>query len=956
MPVRTDTVRIDGLLDFLNVEVAPGDALIEATLVGSDLSGDRRKVHILGPPDSLSIDLRNRELFADGNSLSNGTVRVFDRWGYQLSDGVTVTVDADSGRILANDLERDKDGSQIGVENGAATFMYKAGSMSGAAKIRATVGALQVSEVVLLKTPLEKFSVVGLASATGQSLTAHRDRTGLQDDESYPDGLKTDGRLAVYARGTVLKDYRLIASYDTDRKDRTRFYRDLDPDFLYSIYGDNSMLSYDAQTTHPLYLRLERDKSYAMVGDFNTDLTKQEFTLYNRTLYGVKANHETEGWRLSGFGSLTDRKVVQREIRGTGLSGLYDLGSINLTPGSEKVRVETRDRFHSEVILKQADLYRFGDYEIDYAQGTIFFKQPVPAIDGNGNPVYIVIAYEAYDNREKSFLAGGRVEHDLISKCLTLGVNGVVEEQQPTNYSLLGGDLKFTPTEQVTVNGELGRSDHFTGSGLAYKIETDLKPVPEVGLRGYYRQVEQGFLNVTQSGSGRELGTRKYGATGTLTPLGSTKIVGDYYKSRQETQADDVTIESASGELGQKLAGNLAGSLKLEDLHYDGPSRDTVNGRLSKHSLLGSAEMTYALSERLTVSAREERNLGKDQDITRPNATILSGNYKVIESVTLQANQKFYEDGGSLSFFGITSTPVEGTSLYGKYEIGNAIGQNRNMLSIGLKNRLKLPWDLTANFGFERAKDLQARLEETPTDDHTAVSGSLEYLPELSLKGSFKAEYGDDLRTKKWNYFAGLDYRAHRDVSLIGKYLLSCDEAKQGNGHQTRYHLILGTAYRPVMSDWLNVIGKYEMKGDLNSYLAPFLDDRASIVSVHAFLEPVRRVELGMKYAFKRGQQSSENFDFASHTSFYLVNARFNITQLLDIGGEYRLLHQDESGGDLSGYNAETGYALIKNMRVAAGYNFKGFKEQDLVDYSFWSEGPYMRVSFKFDESLFGGL
>lgn len=954
--VRRDTIRIDGLLDFLNVEVPAGNIIIEVRQLrrdGTTFQSAKRNLHILGPPASLSTTLQQNSIPADGKSTIAGSVKIFDQWNYQIENGINITVMVDSGIIHAEDLDPQKSGTQIPLVNGEARFEYISGKTSGTAVIKTGVNSIESSAEINLTTPYEKFTLVGLATGTGQSAKAYGDFSSLQTKDSYPDGLKTDGRVALYARGTVFSDYRLTASFDSDRRERSRFYRDLDPDFLYSIYGDNSMLYYDAQTTRQLYARLERNKSYLMVGDFNSDLTKQEFTLYNRTLYGVKAEHQSKNLNITGFGSLTDKKVVQKEIRGTGLSGLHNLGALNITQGSEKIRIETRDRFHSEVLLKQLDQYRFSDYEIDYAQGTIFFKQPVPAIDGEGNPVYIVASYEAYDGSDKSYLSGGRVEYSPFDQ-LTVGVNGVVEEQQPKNYMLYGGDLKANIGDLFTLNGEVGQSNHFTGNGMAYKVETGITPISEIGLKGYYRNVDKGFFNITQSGSGRELGSKKYGASGTGHLTSTTKLTGDYYNSLQQSQSGEVKINSLSGSVEQSFFSDFNTSLKVEDIKYDGPGRDTSSARLKTHSVLGSGKLSYTLSQRLSVAVQHERNFGSDQDVTKPNATMLNAEYRIIDPVSLQAQQKFYEKGGSLSSFGVSSTPLAGTTLYGKYEIGNAIGQYRNMLSIGLKNQLKLGWDLAANFGFERAKSLEQRLGETPTDDHTAVSAGLEYLPTMPVKASAKAEYGDNNLAKKYNYFLGFDWRLYNDLSLIAKNLLSFDNAKKSDGYQNRYHGILGFAYRPVETNWLNLIGKVEMKSDNNHYLTPFVDTRASILSAHAFIEPIERVELGLKYAYKYGVDKSDNFSFASHTQFYLANLRYNLSRKFDLGGEFRLLHQTETGDYLVGYHAEVGYIMIDNFRIGAGYNFKGFGEKDLVDYSLWSKGPFVRMSMKFDEGFFG--
>ncbi len=68
-----------------------------------------------------------------------------------------------------------------------------------------------------------------------------------------------------FARGTVFDDYLMTLSVDTDRKIEDQIYRDLDPNSLYSMYGDNSIVTYEAQSTSPVYAKIERDRSVPLV-------------------------------------------------------------------------------------------------------------------------------------------------------------------------------------------------------------------------------------------------------------------------------------------------------------------------------------------------------------------------------------------------------------------------------------------------------------------------------------------------------------------------------------------------------------------------------------------------------------------------------------------------------------------------------------------------------------------
>ncbi len=941
------TTRIDGTVDFINLVVEPGGVTFEVRVVNPDGSvafSDNRFMHILGAPSKIKINFNNNRVEADGLSALQGTAKVYDKWGYVIPNDVYVTIFSDSGTITTADADPTQTGIQIRVVNGAAEFTYQAGSSAGIAKISASVG--QVSEIfeVNLDTPKEPFTLIGLATGKGGMYSAKGNRSVLANDKSFPNGLDGDGRLAVYARGTVMEEWLLTASFDSDRKNRSKFFRELDPDYLYSIYGDNSMLYYDIQTNRNLYVKIERNQTYGLFGDFNTSLMGQEFISYNRTLNGLKIGHQDKQWNVTTFGSLTDRKAVQVELRGQGLSGFYNLGYIDITPGSEKIRIETRDRFHSEILLRTEDRFRFSDYDIDYEQGTVFFKQPVPSVDHNGNPVYIMVSFEAVTGIASSYIAGARVENKFFEN-LSVGITGVTEEQSPKNFTLIGTDAKYQMFSNLLLSGEFARSNNLGGAGYAYKAETRYIPFENLNLNGYYRNVEKGFTNVTQIGGMRELGTQKYGISGDYRFTPFSKVFTEYFHTTQNNNAGgNNVVNSITGGIEHRFMNNLSGQLKT----------DTSQPALSTQSTLASAKVDYKMTERLIFSALHERNLGSENDRTRPNATSLLGEYKATETITLQAQEKFYEDGGMLSTIGATTTIFENTQAYGKYEIGNAIGNYRNQISIGLNNKVKLTDDLTGYLGYEKTKGLGQRLGEAQTNDHTAYSAAVEYLPKAPIKVTTKVEFGENSNADKTNFtFAG-DYHFERDFSLILKYRSSDESSKRSSNYRTLIHLITGIAYRPVDVDWINAIAKYEVKKDKNHFIAPFIDYATTIISVHTFIEPIQRLEFGIKYAFKNALENSTFFSATTNTNFYLLRAEYDITDDWSAGAEYRLLQQLEAGDKLDGYCADINYAVIQNVRLSVGYNFKGYKERDLVDYALWSHGPFIKVNWKFTETTFG--
>jgi len=219
----------------------------------------------------------------------------------------------------------------------------------------------------------------------------------------------------------------------------------------------------------------------------------------------------------------------------------------------------------------------------------------------------------------------------------------------------------------------------------------------------------------------------------------------------------------------------------------------------------------------------------------------------VTNDLSLYAQQRFLQGQGQLTTVGVNTKVAEGTSVYGRYELGNAISGERNAATVGLKNSLKLTDELTANVLYEKTKNLGKRLAEARTDDHDAVSASLEYLPRFPLRASLKGEYGEDANNLRKGFDFGVSYRLLRDLSMVAKGTNYRAESRSQAGYTKQQDYMFGLAYRPVNVNWLNVIRKSNTRLQDNQVVQPTNYYRATIVSAHASVEPLADVEIGMK-------------------------------------------------------------------------------------------------------------
>ena len=87
----------------------------------------------------------------------------------------------------------------------------------------------------------------------------------------WNDGKDSAGvRAAFFLKGKIKGDFLLTAAYDSDKDTQERLFRDIQPDEFYPVYGDSAVRGYDAQSTSRLYVRIDKNRSYLLWGDFTT--------------------------------------------------------------------------------------------------------------------------------------------------------------------------------------------------------------------------------------------------------------------------------------------------------------------------------------------------------------------------------------------------------------------------------------------------------------------------------------------------------------------------------------------------------------------------------------------------------------------------------------------------------------------------------------------------------------
>jgi hypothetical protein len=209
-----------------------------------------------------------------------------------------------------------------------------------------------------------------------------------------------------------------------------------------------------------MYVRVDWDRSQALWGNYETGLTGNEFAQYDRSLYGARVLHDSVGTTSLGqprthataFASETQTALGHSEFLGTGGS-LYYLKHRDVLPGSEKARIEIRDR-DSGRVLSNVPLVRGADYEIDALQGRIVLARPLSQIvaplapslikdeplDGDRSVLLVDYEYVPAGFDADQLTAGARAKQ-WIGDHVAVGGTYVQENREGQDYNLHGGDL-----------------------------------------------------------------------------------------------------------------------------------------------------------------------------------------------------------------------------------------------------------------------------------------------------------------------------------------------------------------------------------------------------------------------------------------------------------------------------------------------------------------------------------
>lgn len=983
-------------IEYIGVVLKPGSNLLEAE--STDQHGnvrERIKLTVRAPGAMARLQMEAPESArADGKTAVKVVVRITDEAGLPVHERGQLTLENNAGVWNVQDQSNIEPGIQTMIEGGVAELEYIPPERPGNGRLQASINRLVATRDMIFLPDLRPLTGIGIVegvidlSRRGKielgSNAANAFESELGNPSTDAGDARVAARTAMYFHGAILGEYLLSAAYDSDKQNAREMLRDIRPDQFYPVYGDSSVKSFDAQSSGKLYVRIDKNRSFLLYGDFMTASSQEvrQLSQINRAVNGLRHQYENADLRMTSYASRDTLRQKVLEFPANGTSGPFVLGARGeMILNTETVEILVRDANQMNLVLKTKPMTRFVDYTIEPVSKTLLFTAPVSSYDpdGNLNPQSIRVSYSVDGGGDPYWVAGSDLQL-RVSDQLQLGAVAHVDED-PENQRKLAAFTALAKLDDKTVLAAelVGTESDLKQSGSAARVEIKRED-RDSRLHAQLSHTSTGFDNPNASSAAGQTNAslRMEYRINEQTQLKGEAIYNQSRADGSNTDMKGVSLavqrklnEHLTGEIGirsgQQNSGSAAAfnfaSVSGGGFGSDvGGSTAAIGGGISNGSL-NFTSLRGRLTSQLPMWPGAEVFIDAEQALQQADKRALSiggsylindkarvyGRYGLISSLydnpydanTYNGIQK------NVGLLGVETSYMEGGRFFNEYRMVDTIDGRGAQAATGVRNTFSISDNLRANAGVEHT----GALGGVNGLRSTAYTGSLEYRPHERLRSAASLELRDGSDTDSKLASAGMALKLDSDWSLLARAVAS-DVSSARDGANTVYvRQQIGFAYRPVDQDLWNLIGRYEHRKEEqqgqpdNNYFT-----EAHIVSLHANYQPRREAVYSARYAAKWGLLDRDGLSSSSFTQLLMGRASLDLNAKWDIGLQAGI-SWSRDGVSQKVVGAEAGYQLMPNLWLSGGYNWLGLSEPDLGGPYFTSQGPYVRMRFKFDEN-----
>jgi uncharacterized repeat protein (TIGR01451 family) len=987
--------RID-IWTYIAIDLRPGHNVLEVST--TDPFGNIRKstanIVVNSEVAKVVITAPKGALQADGVSLVPVKIDLFDKDGAPFKSEAQVTLDASAGAWLAKDFDEKTPGVQTFVSGAHVDLRLLSPVDAGDVKLRVSANGITSEATVSFVPALRPMTAAGVVEyALNFSHAGKNSIIPADGSEGFEETLRlfsttsssfsAGARSAMYLKGKVLGSNLLTMSYDSNKVSGSTMFRDIQPDQFYPVYGDSSTRGFDAQTTSKLYLRIDNGKSYLLYGDFQTADSgiQRMVTNYSRSLTGLKHHYENGKVSATSFASYDTFKQVVQEFAANGTSGPFTFSYTNGIQNSEKVEILVRDRNQQAMVLSQNTMSRFSDYEFEPFTGRLLFKSPIPTLDENMNPIYIRVTYEVEQGGSR-FWAGGIDSQYKLNERVSLGLIAIADANPQESYQLYGLNSTLHPTKTGIISAELGNShDQLTGSGIGYRVEYK-EEMKRFNSDLYLGRTTATFVNQSgtlSKGRGEDGGRFKFKIDS------ASALDGEFLRSEDVTTGG--TQVGARFGFERKLSKRF--KLRIDLRHAQQSVLPSQQNVLSTNSTLISSGSPVGMpgtttlsgigpevtpNNITTVGAKITADLPElhkstvsaefQQDVTDPD----KHSFSIGASTALGAHGKLYARHEFLSSLGNLYSLNGGQSLmatvigvdtdywkhahvFSEFRQHDELTNRDSEAAIGLRNLWQVKKDLGISAGFEHIRTFSGQ-----DNSSIAVTGGVEFKAGSNTRGSARAEWRGGSNNKSFltTFSLGRQFGTRWTLLTRDVFLHQVNSGQTSSGTD-QFRIQTGAAYRGSEESKWDALALFEFRNESATGNPTALAGRLAVFSTNVNYQPSRGLTFSGRYATKFLTDQSNGLNTSALNQMFSYHVTKDVSRRVDVGFVGNLLTNSNLSTRQQGLGAEIGFQLKQNLWISSGYNFLGFKENDLPGGTDARQGAFVRLRFKFDENILKG-
>ncbi|NPA59809.1 MAG: hypothetical protein GXO30_05020 [Epsilonproteobacteria bacterium] len=886
-----------------------------------------RNIHFSTAPVKAKVVEELSSLKADASRPAIVAVRLYDKDGYPVRKGIIGNCFVSEPYYFYKDIKSIKTSplslskkAKYKVENDGIVYIkLNPTSISGSLKLHFDFMESGRYLTTWLEPVQESWILVGFAKGSLGYKTIKESMTNTKAKSAYH-----DGKISLFAKGKVSDDVIMTLAYNSAKKVDLTKLENSNLKKSYLVYGDDSKQSDEAPSIEKLYLKLEKKNFYILFGDFKTGLSDVKLASYNVKTNGLKSEFKGKKFSYTAFVSQSRSIHLKDEILPDGTSGKYYLNNRDIIENSESISIVTRDKDNYEKVIEQQILAKDIDYNIDYYDGYIYFKEPIFSSDENFNPKFIVVDYEKNTDDVENLTYGTSMRYDLNKK-VSLGTSYVKSKRGLIESELQGIDVMLSLYKDIDLKMEVAQSKEDDIKAVAHSEELVYSSRNfSVKATSSYKEKEFGIENQENNRDlDKKIDTLK--AAYNITKKDQITLKKQYYTqiSTQERERKEELLYRHDG----------------KSYMIEGGTRKITKDSISDKKAVLSLRKNF-FNSRVVTQLTHTKSLDPNNMI-EADETIFKVNYLLSSKVKVFAQSRLSElDDEKTRLFksGLNITPWKGATINTSLVKEQNTDTFSTYAEYGILQDISYSKNLSFSLGYDEKHGIEG---ESNFADYQTYSGGIRYIKN-KWHYNLKTEYKDSIDDKLAGSVAAYS-TVSKDLSLAlglkGEKVFS--QEKPSYEIATRFSV----AYRPQKGDFI-VLNRSDIKFEKSK------EEKSDKVINNTFINKkfnkaiTLAGQLGLKYVNTTmdDQLYTDLVGLVGLSFIYDINKKFQINSQVSMSFSLENETYEYSAG------SALGYSPFKDSLVYFGYNIEGFDDEDFESEVYRQSGPYINFLLKFDE------